>query len=216
MNTCHTRVRVEEINLLNQIHSPPPVDSSQEVNIDTIPPLLLTPYSYSSNKPDLETQAMARIQPPKLRRQRNCAERACSCSCHHTARTARRFWSLEYTPLSSFRQPCDNKSCSATKYGGTFRFALSQLGIRWAAVVQFHVLATPGTFLFRPAFEVERIVPYTSPGFEILWRCQIDLITVEEAQNSLVDLYHSDPTFKNHVSPAGESYIEVSILKRTA
>jgi hypothetical protein len=70
--------------------------------------------------------------------------------------------------------------------------------------------------LFRPAFEVERIVPYTSPGFEILWRCQIDLITVEEAQKSLVDLYHSDPTFKDHVDPAGKSYIEVSILKRTA
>jgi hypothetical protein len=216
VNTCHTRVQLEEIKLLNQIHSPSPVDSSQEVNVHESLPLLLTADSYSSNKSEVDHQAMARIQPPKLRRQWNCAERACSCSCHRKARTTRRFWSLEYTPLSLFRQPCDNKSCSATKYGGTFRFALSQLGIRWAAVVQFHVLATPGKFLFRPAFEVERIVPYTSPGFEILWRCQIDLITVEEAQKSLVDLYHSDPTFKDHVDPAGKSYIEVSILKRTA
>jgi hypothetical protein len=209
VNTCHTRVQLEEIKLLNQIHSPSPVDSSQEVNVHESLLLLLTVDSYSSKKSEVDSQAMARIQPPKLRRQWNCAERACSCSCHHTARKARRFWSLEYTPLSSFRQACDNKSCSATKYGGTFRLALSQLGIRWSAVIQIHVLATPGKFLFRPDFEVERIVPYTSPGFEILWRCEHGLITVEEARDSLVDLYHSDLTFNNHVNPNGMSYIEV-------
>ena len=70
--------------------------------------------------------------------------------------------------------------------------------------------------MFRPAFEVERIVPYTSPGFETLWRCKEQLITIEEARDKLVDLYRSDPTFKNHVNPGGESYIEVGLLTRIA
>jgi len=110
-----------------------------------------------------------------------------------------------------FRQACDNKSCNATEYGGAFSFALSQLGIPWSAIIQFYVLAEPGKFLFRPAFEIERIVRYTSPGFEVLWRCKKNLITVEEARDRLIDLYRSDPTFKNHVNPIGMSYIEVRL-----
>jgi hypothetical protein len=198
--------------LLNQIRISPPLVSNPEANIDTTPPLPPTPASYSSDKSKVDSNAIACIQPPKFRRHWNCAERYCSCSCHHTVRTTRRFWSLEYTPLDVFRQTCDNKSCNATKYGGTFSVALSQLGIRWSAIIQFHILAAPGKFLFRPAFEMERIVPYTSPGFETLWRCEQDLITVEEARDSLIDLYRSDPTFKNHVNPAGKSYIEVRLL----
>lgn len=210
MNTCRTRVQLEEIKILNQIHSSPPEPLSPEVNIHATPPLLLIADAYPSDKSKVESNATACIQPIKLRRKWNCAERACSCSCHHTVRIGQRFWSLEYTPLYAFRQTCDNKFCSATKYGGTFRIALSQLGIRWSAVIQFHVLAAPGKFLFRPAFDVERIVPYTSPGFQIIWRCQRRLITHEEAHDSLINLYQSDPTFKDHVDPDGISYIEVS------
>ena len=209
MNICRTGDQVEEIKLLNQIHSSSPIVSSPEANIPNTPPLLLAPDSYLSDKSKVDSHAIACIQSLKLRSDWNCAERTCSCSCHHTVRTTQSFWSLEYTPLYVFRQTCDNKSCGATKYGGTFRFALSQLGIRWSAVIQFYILAAPGKFLFRPAFEVERIVPYTSPGFETLWKCQSHLITVEEARDRLVYLYRSDSTFKNHVDPGGKSYIEV-------
>lgn len=209
MNTHRTRVQLEEIKLLNQIHSSTPLVSSLEANIHTTPPLLPTPDLYPSDKSKADSHAIACIQPPKLRRRWNCAERNCSCSCHHTARATRYFWSLEYTPLYAFYQPCDDKTCSVTRYGGTFRFALSQLGIRWSAIIQFHIHAAPGKFLFRPDFEVERIVPYTAPAFETLWRCQNHLITIEEARDTLVDLYHTDPTFKNHINPGGKSYIEV-------
>jgi hypothetical protein len=196
--------------LINQIHNSSPLVSSTEGNIDTALPLPPTPASNSSNNSKVESHC---IQPPKIRRYWNCAERQCSCSCHHTARTARRFWSLEYTPPYVLRQTCDNKSCNFTKYGGTFSFALSKLGIRWSAIIQFHILAAPGKFLFRHSFDMEQIVPYTSPGFETLLRCQHHLITVEEARDRLVDLYHSDPTFKSHVNPGGESYIEVRLLR---
>jgi hypothetical protein len=197
---------------VNQIHMFSPPVSTQEGKMLTAPPLPRIPASYSSEESTVASQDLACILPPKSRRYWNCAEKHCSCSCHRIARTTRRFWALEYTPLDIFRQACDNKSCNVTKYGGTFRFALSQLGVRWSGVIQFHLHAAPGKFLFRPAFEVERIVPYTSPGFEILWRCQLKMITIEEARDRLVDLYRSDPTFKDHINPGGKSYIEVRLL----
>ncbi|PMD37920.1 ankyrin [Hyaloscypha variabilis F] len=205
-NTRHSTVRLEEI--ANQIHiSLPPVTTpAGDVLItSSFPP---TPASSSPEETVNNGDTIACDRPFRNRRRWNCAERHCSCSCHRTTRTNRRFWALEYTPLHIFRQACDNKSCNATEYGGTLSFALSQLGIPWSAIIQFHVLAEPGKFLFRPAFEMERIVRYTSPGFEALWRCQNNLITVEEARDRLTDLYRSDPTFKNHVNPSGKSYIE--------
>jgi hypothetical protein len=212
VNTYQTSVRLNEVLLVNQIRMSSLPVSSQEVKILTAPPLPRTPASYSLEESKVASQDVACILPPKSRRYWNCAERHCSCSCHRTARTTQRFWALEYTPLDVFRQACNNKSCNFTKYGGTFRFALSQLGVRWSGVIQFHVHAAPGKFLFRPAFEVERIVPYASPGFETLWRCKQRMITIEEARDRLVDLYRSDPTFKDHVNPGGESYIEVRLL----
>ncbi|KAI7759836.1 hypothetical protein LZL87_009159 [Fusarium oxysporum] len=125
-----------------------------------------------------------------------------------TERTSRHFWALEYTPLAIFRQTCDKKSCNVVKYGGTFRFALSQLGIRWATVVQLYIVTTSGRYSLRPSIEVERVVPYTSPGFEILWKLRNRMISFEDGREELVHLRRTDPTFPNHVDPSGKSYIE--------
>jgi hypothetical protein len=202
--------------LVNQNHISSQLASSPERNSHATPPLLLASAPSSSNESKVESDAITSIPSSKLKRHWNCAERQCSCSCHYAARTKQRFWALEYTPLHVFQQACDNKSCNTTKYGGSFRIALSQLGIRWSAVIQFHILAAPGKFLFRPSFDVERIVPYTSSGFETLWRCKNNLITLEEARDKFVDLHRSDPTFKDHVDPGGESYIEVRLSRCTA
>jgi len=204
VNTRHTLVQLDEIKLNQMNISSPPISN---LGGD----ILTTSASHQSNNSKVEIHTTTGIIAPKPRRRWNCAERQCSCSCHRTIRTTGRFVQFEYTPLDVFRQTCDQKSCNVTKYGGKFSFALSQFGIRWCAIIQFHVLAAPGKVLFRPAFEVERIVPYTSPGFEILWRCKHDLISVDEAQDRLVILYRSDPTFKNHVDPSGMSYIEVKL-----
>jgi hypothetical protein len=171
------------------------------------------PASNSFDQSKIDSHDISCNLPLKIRRRWNCAERHCSCSCHRTARTAGRFWAFKYTPLDVVRQTCNNKSCNGTKYGGTVSFALSPLGIRWSAIIQFHVIAAQGRFSLRPGFDVERIVPYTSPGFETLWKCENNLITFEEARDRLVDLYRADPkSFKNHVNPGGKSYIEVRLF----
>jgi hypothetical protein len=152
-NTRHTSVPLEEIILVNQIYNSSPLVSSPEGNILTTLPLPPTPVSYSSDKSKADSNDMACILPPKFRRYWNYAERHCSCSCHRTART-RRFWAVQCSPLDVFRQTCDSKSCNVTRYGAIFSFALSQLGIRWSAIIQFHVLVTPGKFLFRPVLKL--------------------------------------------------------------
>ncbi|KAI5456369.1 hypothetical protein BGZ63DRAFT_496357 [Mariannaea sp. PMI_226] len=153
-------------------------------------------------------------RPPRRNRPWNCETRHCSCSCHSMTRTGGRFWELQYTPLSVFRNACDNESCSVTKYSVGFRVALSQLGIRQSLALYFHVATGGGSISLRPALTMERIVPHTSPGFEIIWRAEYGLITLQEARNSLITLRNSDRTFKDHVNPSGKSYIEQLALRQ--
>lgn len=120
-----------------------------------------------------------------------------------------RFWAIEYTRLGIFQQTCDVKTCNMAKYGGRFRLALSQLGIQRSVVVQFHFLMGLGTFSLRPCLAIECTVPYTSPGFEIIWKCEKGLVTFEDARNTLASLYDTDPNFRYHTNPGGKSYIEV-------
>jgi hypothetical protein len=56
-------------------------------------------------------------------------------------------------------------------------------------------------------------VPYTSPGFVILWKVRNLKISFEDGREQLVHLYKTDRTFPNHVDPSGKSYIEVRMLR---
>lgn len=175
-----------------------------------------TASANSSNLSSVSRQTITFVDRPRFRRRGDCLSRYCSCICHRTERTSRRFWALEHTPLAVFQQICDKESCNVVKHGGTFRFALSRLGIRWATVIQLYFVTTSGKYSLRSSFEVERVVPYTSPGFEILWNIREDIITFEEGREALVHLHRTDPTFPNHVDPSGKSYIEVWLLISTS
>ena len=145
-----------------------------------------------------------------VRRRQACASMSCPCACHRTVATSKRFWAIEYTPLAVLLQSCDTGACTATKYGFNFRIALSQLGIKRAVVAQYQILSASDGYSIRSALKIEHVVPYTSPGFEALWRLQTHQISLEEAQHTLVQLFRSDPVaFREHVNPDGVSYIEV-------
>ncbi|KAK1999868.1 ankyrin [Colletotrichum falcatum] len=210
LNSHRTSQCLGEMMLVNQLHTASvQVSVSAASNDSAVSP---APPAVSPRQPPGSvasvTNSLSTASPrPKARG--NCLSRSCSCSCHRTKRTSRRFWALEYTPPTVFQQACDIPSCNTAKYGGSFRIALSQLGVRWAAAIQFYVLSESGKFSMRPCLEVERIVPYTSPGFEFIWRYVEGLIDFEAAQKGLVELRRTDPTFPTHVNPGGKSYIEV-------
>ncbi|WJG35726.1 uncharacterized protein FOBCDRAFT_186319, partial [Fusarium oxysporum Fo47] len=211
----HTSVRLGEIALVNQLDVSPTRAMSADGDGISSKGLWPTPSANSSNLSSVSRQTVTFFDRSRFRRRGDCLSRYCSCICHRTERTSRRFWALEHTPLAVFKQICDKESCNAVKYGGTFRFALSQFGVRWATVIQLYIVTTSGKYSLRSSFEVERVVPYTSPGFETLWKIREGIITFEEGRETLVHLHLTDPTFPNHVDPSGKSYIEVWLLLST-
>lgn len=157
----------------------------------------------------LSSSSPIKYTPPRRVVRRDCAVHPCSCSCHRSSRLSRRFWALDYTGLFPPSSACDRPSCTASAYGFRLRVALSQLGIPWSVTMGLCVLTETGSFSIRPALQVERIVKYTAPGFEIIWRLRRELISADEACVAFRKLAQEDPSLNLHVDPSGSSYIEV-------
>lgn len=153
------------------------------------------------------------IKRQKLKYRQDCLSISCCCQCHHYERASGRFWALEYNLMGIF-QTCNVEECNAARYGANLRLALTRLGIHRSVEIKVHFLSRMGSF--SPSFSLQTYctVPYTSPGFEVIWRCQNGMIEYEDARKRLTDLYQSDPSFRYHVNPAGKSYIEVCLPMR--
>ncbi|RMJ15235.1 hypothetical protein CDV36_005102 [Fusarium kuroshium] len=162
----------------------------------------------------LSSSSLVKYTPHRRVARRDCAVRACSCSCHLVSRISRRFWALDYIGLLPPGNKCDQPSCNASAYGFRLRVALSQLGIPWSVTMGLRLLAGVGSYTIQPALQVERVVKYTSPGFEIIWRLENELIKVDEACMAFRKLARVDPSLNLHVDPSGSSYID-TLLKDT-
>ncbi|KAK0379644.1 hypothetical protein CLIM01_02971 [Colletotrichum limetticola] len=206
ITTYRNSNQLKELTLVSQLHTLPPTGDPPE---ESASELALASASDLSQSPTASVGIVPRREKLRAKHRGNCLLRPCSCVCHRTNRTTHRFWALEYTPWGTFQQSCDLETCNTTKYGASVRLAFSQFGIRWAAMLEVYAITSAGRFSFRPNLEVEQIVPYTSPGFEIIWRCTTYSIGFEEASESLRQLYRADPQgFRRHVNPGGKSYIE--------
>ncbi|CVK94509.1 uncharacterized protein FMAN_03583 [Fusarium mangiferae] len=128
------------------------------------------------------------------------------CSCHQ-ARIARRFFFLQYTPLSSFLGKLSGRAPGCTCIGLRLRLALSKYGVPRAIVVGIGFMVDETGFELLPTLRTEVIVNYTSPGFETIWRLQKCSISLDEARERFIKLYQSDESFRNHKDPAGNTYI---------
>lgn len=143
----------------------------------------------------------------------DCTSRRCSCACHRTHEVSSRFWRLIYTPTLPFSRQCDRPGCTATKYNTTLRLALSKFGLSWALNLGLSVTKSAITLTVSPILELEQIVPYTAPGFEIIARLRDDGMSCQQARQAFVHLFKTEPNLKNHVDPSGKSYIQVEQAK---
>ncbi|RMJ11530.1 hypothetical protein CDV36_008821 [Fusarium kuroshium] len=130
------------------------------------------------------------------------------CSCYLTGASGR-FWFLQYTPLSMFTR---NRGPGCSCAGLRLRLALSKYGVPIAIVAGIGFMVDGSGFELRPALRVERIVKYTSPGFETIWRLEKKLISLAEARQRFIELYRSDSSLRYHKDPAGNGYIQ-TLLK---
>lgn len=171
------------------------------------PPPDISLYRQNVRRAPLVSQrAMTRLR-------ENCTSRFCSCICHRTVATSTRFWAFEYFPLASFLRKCDTNTCNTAKFGFDVRIALTRLGIKRAVVAHYYILSASGGFSIHASLKPELVVPYTSPGFEIIWKTRTHQMTIQKAQVELTKLFRTDPgAFRDHVNPSGGSYIEVTCL----
>lgn len=171
----------------------------------------------SSHETQITAEGSNLTKRPRFRNQGNCLSRACSCRCHRTVRAAGRLWSFEYALPGFSSQTCDKSTCNTTRSGGAFRISLSKLGFQVLLNLQLHILteADSGTRSLRPGLTIQSTVPYTSTGFEIIWRCRYDMMTFQDAEKLFLDFYRTDKSLKGHVNPGGKSYIEVSVEDHT-
>jgi hypothetical protein len=144
------------------------------------------------------------------RQYRQCVVLQCHCSCHLMRQVSSRFWYIQYTPLADMIKTCDNAACTARRHRVQFRAALSQIGIPWAVILGLDLTFEMGKFTLRPGLQLERVVKYTSPGFETLWKLSEAKLSWDDAQARFRELHHTDPTFCSQVDPSGHGYLQVS------
>ncbi|KAF8852013.1 ankyrin [Acephala macrosclerotiorum] len=145
----------------------------------------------------------------RSRRQRlQCAVLECYCSCHLTKQISSRFWYIRYSPLAHMLENCDTATCTARRHRLQFRAALSQLGIPWAVILGVNLTLEVGKFTLGTALQLQRVVKYTSPGFEILWKLSEEELGWDDAGAQFRELYRMDPTFRSQVDPSGRGYLE--------
>jgi hypothetical protein len=99
----------------------------------------------------------------------DCTRAHCHCSCHMTRRSSDRFWFFEYSPMFLWSSSCSTSQCTATRYRWSLQFALSNYKIPFKVHTTLEFIAQAGMYSLRPALSVQRVVRYTSPGFETLW-----------------------------------------------
>ncbi|KAL4982444.1 hypothetical protein BDW68DRAFT_195352 [Aspergillus falconensis] len=153
-------------------------------------------------------RASSLVTGPRRPRVLDCAVRHCYCSCHSTRRSSARFWSFEYTPPSTFSGKCSNSKCTATCYRWSLQFALSRYGIPFKVNTAVEFITGSGRYSLRPGLSIERVVDYTSAGFEALWRFESGLLTLPEVQERFRELKRCDPSLNQHVHPGGLNYIQ--------
>lgn len=131
------------------------------------------------------------------------------CSCHLTS-VSGRFWFLQYTPLSMFMGRPGGRASGCGCTGLRLRLALSNYGVPVAIVAGIGLMVDGSGFSLQPALRVERIVKYTSPGFETIWLLEGGFISLPEARKRFIQLHRSEGSLRYHKDPSGNSYIQVS------
>lgn len=138
-----------------------------------------------------------------------CYAGNCACRCHRTSKISTRFWSIEYSLLSTMFASCDRVQCKARVYRQSCWVTLSRLGIPLALVAGLECGRSVNGYQISPSLYFTPVVPYTSPGFQVLWKAEKGLISSSEAEAELHELFIDRKASVRDVDPAGDGWLEV-------
>ncbi|CEO58358.1 hypothetical protein PMG11_03088 [Penicillium brasilianum] len=191
---------------------PPETPQSNNINPQTLPNVLSNPLEVPPSTENVTSQeisaALSRPRDRRVMQKTSCAVRLCHCSCHMTENSRGRYWGLEYTPLSLILGHCDYDKCDMKRVQCRFRLAFNRIRVPWALLMDFESMLGSGKCSIRPALSLKRVVNYTSPGFEIMWRCENHLMPLADTLSQLRDLDKLPSPLQQHVNPDGENYVQ--------
>lgn len=173
------------------IESSPAVESPQAFN------------DLAAELPVLRNRSLVRRRRPGTRIGKSC--------CHiQMSYVSRPFWWLEFAPIRGLWHNCSTDCSTRCQWAAKLRLALTWINIPYAVTASFAFTCGNGQYALRPALAIQHVVKNTSPGFEALFLCETLRISVDECKDRLRSMCQSDVYFKNHVNPAGQSYLRVS------
>jgi hypothetical protein len=119
---------------------------------------------------------------------------------------------LELPSLSTLWNTCNQISCTRRQHHAYVWIGFTRIGVPFAISASLEVLLASVKFSITPSLAIERIVKYTSPGFELLWKCQSGQLQWPEAKENFVDIIRSGKASVNDINPRGQSLLEVRLV----
>ncbi|KAK5351581.1 hypothetical protein LTR61_004931 [Exophiala xenobiotica] len=140
----------------------------------------------------------------------HCLKDRCSCACHETTSSSGMFWSWNISSPWALVRPCDRPSCQDRTFKARYHVSLSRFKIPWSVVIGFRVAYGLNGYSISSTLQPVRVVPLTSPGFVVLWKCRTHQIAWPEAKQSLQKLFDEGKASPLDVDPAGKTWLEVT------
>lgn len=142
-----------------------------------------------------------------------CLRDRCICACHDTTSSSGRFWSWNISSPWALVRPCDRASCQDRTLKARYYVSFSRFKIPWSVKFCFELALGLNGCSISSSLQPVRVVPFTSPGFVLLWKCQTYQIGWSEARPALQNLFDEGKASPLDVDPAGKTWLEVTAAR---
>lgn len=103
---------------------------------------------------------------------------------------------------------CENRN----KYRITSFLGLYRFGLLWAFQASLDLSWGKYGFSIIPSLQIRQLVKYTSPGFEVFWKCQTDRLDIQSAREALFDIFSTGTASPADIDPGGRTWLEVGSI----
>jgi hypothetical protein len=101
---------------------------------------------------------------------------------------------------------CKNKN----EYRISSFLGLCRFGLLWAFQASLDLSWGNYGFSITPKLQIRQLVKHTSPGFEVLWKCQTDRLDIQSAREALFELFSTGIASPTDIDPQGRTWLEVN------
>lgn len=103
----------------------------------------------------------------------------------------------------SLSKYCKNKN----RYQISSFLGLCRFGLLWAFQASLDLSWGNYGFSITPNLQIQRLVKHTSPGFEVLWKCQTNRLDIQSAREALFELFSTGAASPTDIDPQGRTWL---------